>query len=79
MVNSPSELAEKLLGGDYAAIAMPSGEAAVSIAVLLGLLAADFVVTRRPHEVTMAEAVGWSGVLPAPSGAVRILAVGSLQ
>ncbi|MFI5613934.1 TerC/Alx family metal homeostasis membrane protein [Amycolatopsis sp. NPDC051903] len=33
---------------------------AVSIAVLLGLLVADFVVTRRPHEVSMREAVGWS-------------------
>ncbi|ONI87949.1 tellurium resistance protein TerC [Actinosynnema sp. ALI-1.44] len=32
----------------------------VSIAVLLGLLVADFVVTRRPHEVSMREAVGWS-------------------
>ena len=31
-----------------------------SIAVLLGLLVADFVVTRRPHEVSMREAVGWS-------------------
>ncbi|OLF05982.1 tellurium resistance protein TerC [Actinophytocola xinjiangensis] len=33
---------------------------AVSIAVLLALLVADFVVTRRPHEVSMREAVGWS-------------------
>ena len=32
----------------------------VSIAVLLALLAADFVVTRRPHKVLMREAVGWS-------------------
>ncbi|MFD6071978.1 MULTISPECIES: TerC/Alx family metal homeostasis membrane protein [Amycolatopsis] len=33
---------------------------AISIAVLLALLVADFVVTRRPHEVSMREAVGWS-------------------
>ncbi|WP_410582051.1 TerC/Alx family metal homeostasis membrane protein [Amycolatopsis sp. lyj-108] len=33
---------------------------AISIAVLLGLLVADFAVTRRPHEVSMREAIGWS-------------------
>ncbi|EME55179.1 TerC/Alx family metal homeostasis membrane protein [Amycolatopsis decaplanina] len=33
---------------------------AISIAVLLALLVADFVVTRRPHEVSMREAAGWS-------------------
>ncbi|WP_433794527.1 TerC/Alx family metal homeostasis membrane protein [Actinoplanes sp. CA-252034] len=33
---------------------------AISIAVLLALLATDFVITRRPHEVAMREAVGWS-------------------
>ncbi|HET6286589.1 MAG TPA: TerC/Alx family metal homeostasis membrane protein [Amycolatopsis sp.] len=33
---------------------------AISIAVLLGLLIADFAVTRRPHEVSMREAAGWS-------------------
>ncbi|MFI9009200.1 TerC/Alx family metal homeostasis membrane protein [Actinosynnema sp. NPDC053489] len=33
---------------------------AVSIAVLVALLVADFVVTRRPHEVELREAVGWS-------------------
>ncbi|WP_410659325.1 TerC/Alx family metal homeostasis membrane protein [Amycolatopsis sp. lyj-112] len=32
----------------------------VSIVVLLGLLVADFAVTRRPHEVSMREAAGWS-------------------
>ncbi|GAA3690192.1 TerC family protein [Lentzea roselyniae] len=32
----------------------------LSIAVLLALLTADFLVTRRPHEVLMREAVGWS-------------------
>lgn len=39
----------------------------VTIAVLLGLLVTDFVVTRRPHEVSMREAVGWSiGYLTLP-------------
>ncbi|WP_309117926.1 TerC/Alx family metal homeostasis membrane protein [Saccharothrix sp.] len=33
---------------------------AVSLAVLVGLLVADFAVTRRPHEVSMREAAGWS-------------------
>ncbi|WP_086827972.1 TerC/Alx family metal homeostasis membrane protein [Allokutzneria sp. NRRL B-24872] len=33
---------------------------AASIAVLLALLVADFAVTRRPHEVSLREAVGWS-------------------
>ncbi|EHR61651.1 TerC family protein [Saccharomonospora cyanea] len=33
---------------------------AISIAVLLGLLVMDFAVTRRPHEVKLGEAVGWS-------------------
>ena len=33
---------------------------ALTVAVLLGLLAADFAVTRRPHEVAMREAAGWS-------------------
>ncbi|RSN16789.1 tellurium resistance protein TerC [Streptomyces sp. WAC 05977] len=33
---------------------------AISVAVLLALLVADFAVTRRPHEVSMREAAGWS-------------------
>lgn len=33
---------------------------AITIAVLLALLVADFVATRRPHEVKIREAVGWS-------------------
>ncbi|WP_430787640.1 TerC/Alx family metal homeostasis membrane protein [Actinoplanes sp. G11-F43] len=33
---------------------------AISVAVLLALLATDFVITRRPHAVEMREAVGWS-------------------
>lgn len=32
----------------------------ISIGVLLALLALDFLVTRRPHEVTLREAVRWS-------------------
>lgn len=32
----------------------------VSIAALLGLLVVDFVVTRKPHTVSMREAIGWS-------------------
>jgi tellurite resistance protein TerC len=32
----------------------------LSLAVLAGLLVMDFVVTRRPHEVRLGEAVGWS-------------------
>ncbi|MEU4742178.1 TerC/Alx family metal homeostasis membrane protein [Actinosynnema sp. NPDC023658] len=34
----------------------------ISIAVLVGLVLADFAVTRRPHEVSMREAVGWSAL-----------------
>ncbi|MFP5220307.1 MAG: TerC/Alx family metal homeostasis membrane protein [Actinomycetes bacterium] len=33
---------------------------AVSIAAVIALLALDFVVTRKPHEVSMKEAIGWS-------------------
>ncbi|WP_406691219.1 TerC/Alx family metal homeostasis membrane protein [Saccharopolyspora sp. ID03-671] len=32
----------------------------ISIAVLLALLALDFAITRKPHEVGMREALGWS-------------------
>ena len=32
----------------------------ISIVVLLALLTTDFLVTRRPHEVSMREAAGWS-------------------
>ncbi|GHE89743.1 tellurium resistance protein TerC [Amycolatopsis deserti] len=32
----------------------------ISIAVLLALLVTDFLVTRRPHEVSLREAAGWS-------------------
>lgn len=33
---------------------------AISIVVLLALLVVDFLVTRKPHEVSMREAAGWS-------------------
>jgi len=33
---------------------------AISVAGLLVLLALDFAITRRPHEVRMREAVGWT-------------------
>jgi TerC family integral membrane protein len=33
---------------------------AVTLAAVVGLLALDFVATRRPHEVSMREALGWS-------------------
>ncbi|GAB3767855.1 TerC/Alx family metal homeostasis membrane protein [Microlunatus parietis] len=41
-------------------LASQPGLWAVSIAVLLALLVTDFVVTRRPHEVSLREAVAWS-------------------
>ena len=31
-----------------------------TLALVLGLLVVDFIVTRKPHEVSMREAVGWS-------------------
>ncbi|MCE5292810.1 MAG: TerC family protein [Nocardiaceae bacterium] len=33
---------------------------AATIAIVVGLIALDFVLTRRPHEVSMREAVAWS-------------------
>ncbi|MEV0644493.1 TerC family protein [Phytomonospora sp. NPDC050363] len=33
---------------------------AASVAVLIALLVVDFIVTRKPHEVSMREATGWS-------------------
>ncbi|CAM02953.1 TerC family integral membrane protein [Saccharopolyspora erythraea NRRL 2338] len=55
---------------------------AVSIAVLLALLVVDFVVTRRPHEVSLREAVGWSVfylALPLVFGVGLWLVVGTDQ
>ena len=33
---------------------------AISLAVVAALFVLDFIVTRRPHEVSMKEAIGWS-------------------
>ncbi|HQY99177.1 MAG TPA: TerC/Alx family metal homeostasis membrane protein [Propionicimonas sp.] len=33
---------------------------AISIAVVVALFVLDFLITRRPHEVSMKEAIGWS-------------------
>jgi tellurite resistance protein TerC len=32
----------------------------ITVVVLLALLAVDFLITRRPHEVSMREAIGWT-------------------
>ncbi len=45
---------------------------AATVAAVLGLLVLDFLVTRKPHEVSMKEAVGWSAfyiALPLAFGA----------
>ena len=45
----------------------------ITIAILLALLAVDFVITRRPHDVPMKEAVGWTVfylALPVVFGAI---------
>ena len=45
----------------------------ITIAILLALLAVDFVITRRPHDVPMKEAVGWTVfylALPVAFGAI---------
>jgi tellurite resistance protein TerC len=43
---------------------------AVTIGAVIALLALDFVLTRRPHEVSMKEAVGWSAFYIGPASAV---------
>lgn len=53
---------------------------AVSIAGVLALLAVDFVVTRKPHEVSMREAIGWSAfyiALPVAFGLFLLAQYGS--
>jgi tellurite resistance protein TerC len=58
-------------GGAIDSIAGP-GLWAVSLGAVVLLLAVDFAVTRRPHEVTMREAVAWSAfyvALPLAFGA----------
>jgi tellurite resistance protein TerC len=52
----------------------------VTVAVLLGLLAVDFAITRRPHDVPMREAVGWTVfylALPVAFGVALIPLYGS--
>jgi len=66
MLRSPNPLAPTL-----DTIATPTLWA-VTIGAVLVLLAVDFLLTRRPHEVSMREAVGWSAfyvALPLAFGA----------
>jgi TerC family integral membrane protein len=53
-----------LAAAEPAATALPSIGTptlwAITIAAVVLLLVVDFVITRRPHEVSMREAVGWS-------------------
>ncbi|GGM67657.1 TerC/Alx family metal homeostasis membrane protein [Dactylosporangium sucinum] len=54
----------------------------ITVAVLLGLLALDFVITRRPHDVPMREAVAWTVfylALPAAFGVYVWLAHGGTR
>jgi len=46
-------------GGEIQSIGTPTLWA-VTLAAVVALLALDFALTRRPHEVSMREAVGWS-------------------
>jgi len=55
---------------------------AISIAVIVGLFALDFILTRRPHEVSMREAIGWSAfyiALPVAFGVWIWQAFGTAQ
>ncbi|MDQ7992625.1 MAG: TerC/Alx family metal homeostasis membrane protein [Propionicimonas sp.] len=55
---------------------------AISIAVLIALFALDFLLTRRPHEVSLKEAIGWSAfyiALPVIFGVWIWSAFGSAQ
>lgn len=54
----------------------------VTVAGIIALFAADFVVTRRPHDPSMREAVGWSAfyiAVPVAFGAWLWAAYGSTQ
>ena len=42
---------------------------AATIGAVLALLVLDFAITRKPHEVSMREAVGWSVFVPSVAGA----------
>jgi tellurite resistance protein TerC len=55
---------------------------AATIATVVGLLAVDFALTRRPHAVSMSEAVRWSAfyvALPLAFGAYVWVQFGSVQ
>jgi tellurite resistance protein TerC len=55
---------------------------AVTLGAVVALLALDFVITRRPHEVSMREAVGWSAfyiALPLAFGGFLWARFGSTQ
>lgn len=55
---------------------------ALTIGAVVALLALDFVITRRPHEVSMREAIGWSAfyiALPVVFGGVLWAGFGSTQ
>ena len=51
-------------------VATPALWAGTIGAVLL-LLVVDFIVTRKPHEVSMKEAIGWSALMRAASSTPR--------
>ncbi|NRN70608.1 Tellurium resistance protein TerC [Kibdelosporangium sp. 4NS15] len=73
---------EVLMTGSAAESVGSTGLWLISVAVLLGLLVADFAVTRRPHEVSIREAVGWSVfylTLPVVFGGWLWLGVGGDQ
>ena len=50
---------QPLLAQELTTIATP-GLWAATIGAVLALLVLDFVITRKPHEVSMKEATGWS-------------------
>jgi tellurite resistance protein TerC len=68
-------------GGPVESVGSPSLWA-VTIGAVVALLALDFVLTRRPHEVSMREAVGWSAfyiALPLTFGGYLWARFGSTQ
>ncbi|MCW2614673.1 MAG: TerC family protein [Frankiales bacterium] len=56
---SPHSLAQPALAQSVESVATPGLWAAV-IGAVLALLVLDFLITRKPHEVSMKEAAGWS-------------------
>ncbi|MEU8240183.1 TerC/Alx family metal homeostasis membrane protein [Actinoplanes missouriensis] len=65
-------MSEEALLSSLSTIASPQLWA-ITIVVLLALLAADFAITHRPHDVAMREAVGWSLFYLALPGAFGVL------